>query len=349
MERRTFLAAALAAPMAAGLSTTNTAAANPGVTGGPQRRPHIAWTIFSRHLQWVTTRDFAFANPYETGIQVGEAASEMGFSAVDLTVRDGGHVDPAMVATNLAPMVAGVRSTGVVCEQITTGISTLESPHAAAVLHAAAESGIRYYRWGTFSHDDNAFGPAVLAHLRNLRQQVRSLARLNRDLGLTAVYHTFSGGRVGSSVWDLLYLLEAFDPDQLAINFDIGHLTAEGAVGSWRNDLRAAMPWVRGVGLKDVTVVRNPNGSARATWVAAGEGMVELTTFFELLHAGGYSGPCEAQIEYVHNGVNLNQTFWADSASFTLTPDQMLATIANELAVYRAAATSAGWSKEEQA
>ncbi|MEV6810863.1 TIM barrel protein [Micromonospora sp. NPDC051296] len=317
----------------------------------PTRRPpRITWTIFSRHLQWLTTQAYAHSHPYETGVLVGEAAAEMGYAAVDLTVRPGGHVEPAAVRQNLAPMLRGVRSTGVHCEHITTGISSRSSDHADAILTTAADQGIRYYRWGTFSYrwDADAYGDQVLAQLHALRQEVRSLAVLSRRLGLTGIYHTFSGGRVGSSVWDLVHLLDTIDPDALALNFDIGHLIAEGAVGSWQTNLRLAFPRVRGIGLKDSTVTRAANGSARAGWVPAGQGFVPWTDFFRVLREGGFSGPCEAQIEYVHEGVNLNTTFWADTPSFTLSRAQMLATIATELSVYRTAATAAGWTAAEQ-
>ena len=329
MRRRNFLYGAgssgilaasplVAIPSPAAAATGHTPAPRPGRP--TPRPPRITWTIFSRHLQWLTTQAHAHSHPYETGVLVGEAAAEMGYS------------------------------TGVRCEHITTGISSRSSDHADAVLTAAADQGVRYYRWGSFSYrwDAGAYGDQVLDQLHALRKEVHSLAALSRRLGLTGVYHTFSGGRVGSSVWDLVHLLDTIDPDALAINFDIGHLVAEGAVGSWQTNLRLAFPRVRGVGLKDSTVTRAANGPARAGWVPAGQGFVPWVDFFRVLREGGFSGPCEAQIEYVHEGVNLNTTFWADTPSFTLSRAQMLATIATELSVYRAAATAAGWTAAEQ-
>ncbi|MFC0529017.1 sugar phosphate isomerase/epimerase family protein [Phytohabitans kaempferiae] len=359
MRRRNFLYGASSsgllalAPLAAIASPASAApkGAPASRPGGPTRRPpQITWTIFSRHLQWLTTQAYAHQYPYETGVLVGEAAAEMGYAAVDLTVRPGGHVEPAAVRRNLAPMLRGVRSTGVRCAHITTGFTSRSSEYADEVLTTAADQGIRYYRWGSFSYrwDADAYGDTVLAQLEDLRKEVRSLAVLSRRLGMTGIYHTFSGGRVGSSVWDLLHLLDTIDPDALAINFDIGHLVAEGAVGSWQTNLRTAFPRVRGVGLKDSTVTRAANGAVRAGWVPAGQGFVPWVDFFRVLHDGGFSGPCEAQIEYVHQGVNLNTTFWADTPSFTLSRAQMLGTIATELSVYQAAASEAGWTATEQ-
>ncbi|MCL8014895.1 TIM barrel protein [Streptomyces sp. AS02] len=350
MNRRTLLASASAASLAAvALPSTATAAATAPC---PTRQPHLTWTIFSRHLQWLTTQSYAAQKPYETGVLIGEAAARTGYGAVDLTVRPGGHVEPAGAATLLPAMVRGVRSAGVRCDHITTGIADLTSDNAETVLRAAAASDIRRYRFGTFSYDTAAdpapYGAALLRQLDALRPAVRELARRNKKLGLTAIYHTFSGTRVGSSVWDLLYLFDGIDPDQVALNFDIGHLTADGAAGSWQIALRRAMPSLRGAGLKDVLIERSSAGRVSTVWSQAGTGLVQWQTFFGLLLEGGYAGPVEAQFEYAYNGVSLNQTWWADSPSFTLTPDQMLSVMTAELRTYKEQAALAGWTAAQQ-
>src|SRR5215475_11258248 len=57
---------------------------------------------YSRHLQWLRTAD-----------EVAEAAIEMGYDGVDITVRPyPGHVDPTKVATDLPPFVNTIRKHG---------------------------------------------------------------------------------------------------------------------------------------------------------------------------------------------------------------------------------------------
>lgn len=347
MDRRTMLTggAAAAATTVAVMSSGTTVSAKPLVFGRMRTRPtgppQITFTIFSRHLQWVTTEELARTDPYGTGVAVGEAALEIGFTAVDLTVRRGGHVLPEMVGTHLEPMLEGLRSTGATCDHMTTNIDTVEAEYANEVLSTASALGIVRYRWGTFRYDGGV-GLAYFDELDRLAEQTKRLAKLNGRHGMQAIYHTFSGGRVGSSLWDLLYILQFRDPDKVAINFDVGHLAAEGARGSVYNNLRAAMPFVRGFGLKDVTLSQSRPGRADSTWVPAGAGIVDWEQAFGILLEGGFRGPAESQIEYDYNGVNLNQTFWADD--LPLTRDEMIGTIASELATYRAAALAAGWS-----
>src|SRR5437764_9860596 len=53
--------------------------------------------IFSKHLQFLGRAELA------------RAAAEIGFNGIDLTVRAGGHVDPARAAEDLPPLVSLMR------------------------------------------------------------------------------------------------------------------------------------------------------------------------------------------------------------------------------------------------
>lgn len=245
----------------------------------PQRprpvNPHITWTIFTRHLQWLTDQAYAQANPFDTGVLVAEAAAELGYTAVNPTVRRGGHVDPSLVdvGTNLPRFLAGVRSAGVTCDFITTDIVDDVAPiasyngapvYASDLLEVARDEGITRYRWGGFlyDYDSDPFGPEIIAQLDAFRRRVKGLAKLNRRMGTTAVYHTHSsGGRGARSVWDLMHILGGYNPRDLAINFDIGHMTNEGTLSSWRTNVRYAMTHIRSIGLKDTMVSRADNGA----------------------------------------------------------------------------------------
>src|SRR4051794_18219256 len=126
MDRRQWLGAAAAAGGALGVpaasaQTSRSLAAAAEAAATPV--PHGTWCMFSRHLQYVSTQAEAAADPYGTGVKIGEQAARMGASAVNLTVRSGGHVEPTLVGRNLGPMLAGIRSTGTICEYITTGIN----------------------------------------------------------------------------------------------------------------------------------------------------------------------------------------------------------------------------------
>ena len=89
MERRSFLSGAAAAAAAAlrrqgGGPSRRGRAAAPALAPG---RRKLVTQLWSRHLQWVSTAAQADADPYGTGVKVGEALLAAGYAAVDLTVR----------------------------------------------------------------------------------------------------------------------------------------------------------------------------------------------------------------------------------------------------------------------
>ena len=169
-------------------------------------RPVSALDHFSRHLQCLTTQEFARQSPYETGVIIGEASAEAGFGAINLTVRNNGHVEPEIVTTNLEPMLRGIRSTGTHCDHITSSVLNLQSEYAEDVLTTAADNGVRYYRWGTFRYDHSAtaYGDGFVAQLDQARGEAEALAAYNAKLGLSALYHTYSGDRLGASTLGIL-------------------------------------------------------------------------------------------------------------------------------------------------
>ena len=266
-----------------------------------------------------------------------------------------------------------MRSTGALCEHITTNIEVPDEPIATFagapvfpedLLRVAHDVGIRIYRWGGFSYntqpepvtgEPQPFGEQVLDQLDAWAKRVKPLAKLNQTNGTTAIYHSSSGGNGPRSVWDLVRILESFDPDELAINFDIGHMVRESALSAWRTNVRYALPHIRGIGMKDGMVVRNTNGTVGGSFPLAGTGMVQWREFFQLLHDGAYSGPAEAQYEYTVTGLNgtsvsLNTTFWADHSQFVsgnLTPAFMTEELKKDITYYKAQATAAGWLSTE--
>src|SRR4051812_4438291 len=62
----------------------------------PAKR-NLKVAVFSKHLQFLD------------GEGLARAAAEMGFDGIDLTVRAGGHVEPARVAQDLPPLVSLIR------------------------------------------------------------------------------------------------------------------------------------------------------------------------------------------------------------------------------------------------
>ena len=113
---------------------------------------------FSKHLQWLNWE------------QMAATAKELGFDGLDVTVRQGGHVEPARVQQDLPKVAKIVRQAGLDIPMITAGIVDANSPDAEAIIRSASEAGITRYRWGWLSWSDNQNVP----DLSNFRAMIES-------------------------------------------------------------------------------------------------------------------------------------------------------------------------------
>jgi sugar phosphate isomerase/epimerase len=193
--------------------------------------------IYSRHLQWLRTAE-----------DVADAALEMGYDGVNVTVRPyPGHVDPDKVATELPPFVGTLRKRGLLVRSITTNIADAD-PTAERIVAAASSLGITHYWWGTYRYD---LTKAIEPQLEALKPRVAKIAALSEKYKMTAAYHTYSmPATVGSVMWDLLSLLRAHDPRFVGFHYDTGH-EAHHINGLWEVNLRAAGPYIAALAVKD--------------------------------------------------------------------------------------------------
>lgn len=309
MNRREFLAAA--GMTAASLATG--AAARADATADALAKVDI----YSRQLQWLRKPE-----------EVAQAARQMGFDGVDITVRPWpGHVDPARVKTDLPPFVKAIRAEGVLVRSITCPITDADSPYAEEIIATAADLDIHRYWWGIFHYED---GKPIMQQLDALKPRVAGLAKLNERYGVASMYHLYAGSHeVGGPMWDMLYLLRDFDPKYVGLHYDTAHMTSAGDLGTWRNNLRIAGPYVLGLSVKDSVIVKRPDGRWSADYVPLGQGECELPDLFQILREIHFNGPVEIQAEYQLGG--------AQDAAPTLTwPRQrVLDAMARDLRYYR--------------
>jgi sugar phosphate isomerase/epimerase len=255
--------------------------------------------VFSKHLQWADVQEAA------------DFAKDIGFDGIDLTVRAQGHVLPERVQDDLPVAVETVRRAGLQVPMITTEITSVETPHADAMLKTASALGIRHYRWGglTYSAEEG-----IAQRLDQLKPQVKALAELNEKYQICGMYHTHSGpGMVGGPIWDLWDVFQGLDPRWVGVNYDIGHATVEGGYGGWIASSRLVKPMMSGIALKDFYWAQNKKSSTHQDpydkslgiegawvphWCAMGQGMVNFPGFFTIVKANRFAGPVQLHFEY---------------------------------------------------
>jgi sugar phosphate isomerase/epimerase len=271
--------------------------------------------IFSKHLQFLR------------GEELAAGAAGIGFDGVDLTVRKGGHVEPENVRRDLPVLAASIRKRGLEVPMITTDIVDTETPHAEGIVRVMADLGIRYYRWGSFKY---TAGEPYPAQLERIKPRIARLAALNARHKVCAIYHTHSGrDLVGAPIWDLYILLKDFDPQSVAVNYDVAHATIEGGFGGWIDSFRITGPRLGGVAVKDFIWAPDAKGNWRPEWKPLGQGMVRLPEFFGMVAKSGFSGPLQLHVEYPLGGAESGKT------AITITREQVFAAIKRDLSQLR--------------
>lgn len=203
---------------------------------------------------------------------------------------------------------------------ITTALQSGDDPDAKPVLAAAAESKVPFFRFGTGRYDEA--GP-IAEQLTTYQQGMTSLAAIAEEFGLRGGYHNHSGPRyIGAALWDLDRMLEAVGSPALGSNFDLGHATAEGAMGAGLTAARKLAPRVHMIAVKDFVW----NDEGRVQWVPMGEGVVPTAEYLRIFRAAGVHGPVSIHFEYK-----------------TKDNDELLRHMAAAAAVTRAALTESGY------
>jgi sugar phosphate isomerase/epimerase len=249
--------------------------------GKSQKEKHPI-CYFTKHLQWLDYDD------------LGLALKESGFDGADLTVRDGGHVEPARAANDLPKAVASLKKHGISVPMVVTRISDPGEIGIDTMLKALSDNGVRYYRMGYLNYD---YSISIPKNIANFHTILGRLADLNSKHNICGVYQNHAGTRLGASIWDLLQALKGIDPDHLGCQFDVRHATYEGG-RSWENDFRAISGHIRTTVVKDFHWIQNDKGQWTNNNTLMGRGMVDFDKYFQLYKELKIEGPISNHSEY---------------------------------------------------
>ena len=237
--------------------------------------------FFSKHL------------PRMNADRLGATLKKLGFDGVDLTVRPKGHIDPARVAQDLPPFVAGLRQHGLAVPMITTELLSDADPAAAPTLETAAALKIPFLKPGYYRY--------TLGDVRKERDEagakLKTLAALAAKHGIRIGFHNHSGTYIGQAVWDIAPVIDALDPTVVGYYFDPRHAVVEGGDAGWRAAFNLAAPRLFMVALKDFRWEKGPKGW-RVLNCPMGEGMVDWPRFFGMLAKANFHGPISLHLEY---------------------------------------------------
>ena len=237
--------------------------------------------LFSKHLQFLNYNDMA------------EAAAEMGFDGLDLTVRPKGHVLPERVSEDLPKAVEAIKKYGLRTVLMTTNVLDSENQEQMTVLETASSLEFTHFRtgWLTYPEDRTiAESQAIYA------QQFKNLEELNKKYGIVGCYQNHAGNHVGAPIWDLPPILAATENQYMGCQYDIRHAVVEGG-SSWELGLRLIRPFIKTIVIKDFKwgIV---DGKWKPINTPLGEGMIDFDRYFSLLKKYKINVPISLHLEY---------------------------------------------------
>ena len=257
--------------------------------------------VFSKHLQFLDYQGMA------------DAAKEIGFDGIDLTVREGGHVEPDKVKESLPLATEAMKSAGISPSIFTTNVLDADDMTDRAILETASQLGYNIYRMGWLKYpNDRTLAESITVY----KQQFKKLAKLNQQLGLKGSYQNHSGKYVGSAFWDLHEMLDGIPPAEIGSQYDIMHATVDGGT-NWELSLRLMKDNINSLAIKDFKWGK-VDGQWKPVKTPLGDGMVDLVKFLSLVKKYELDLPVTMHFEYDLGGaehgarklsINQNEVF----------------------------------------
>jgi len=286
MTRREALAALAASAFAARDARAQAAAEKDGgqkagIAAPPRVTPLIC--AYSQNLIKI---------PYA---ELGTIAQQIGYDGVDLTVFDGGHVDPNITNVDMVRAIESVRGASLEVPMISTMLNGVADPRMYGILAITGHTQVHLYRTGfwPWSTPQNPV-PDVPRRMAQVRGEVANLMAVGKQYQMAAMFPNRAGGYVGQSVWDAQAIIGDLDPQWIGYYFDPSQATAEGGVSGWEIALRLALPRLKAVAVQDFTWAK----PGKMQMCPLGQGVVDWEKFFRILADAKFSGPISIHQEY---------------------------------------------------
>lgn len=307
MERREFLKLTGAGVAASTLLSSLASGSVLAGESGDMKIPGIH--LFSKCLHFLDYQELA------------ATAATLGLQGFDLTVRPKGHVEPENFERDLPTVIKAINEAGSSCEMMVTSIVSTENQRDYDLLALAHSLGIKSYRLGSLKYDLDV---SAMESVERYKVQLASLAKWNREIGITGMYQNHSGERnFGASVWDIYLATRDLDPDALGIQFDVRHATTEGG-RNWPDSFRLVRPQIRSLAIKDFkwAVI---NGKWKLVNTPIGQGMVDFKRYFRMLKDAGMNYPITLHCEHDLGGAEKGKK------DPTIPRDEILAAIKQDI------------------
>jgi len=236
--------------------------------------------------------------------QAAAHALRLGFDGIDLTCRDGGHVLPENVCEDLPKAAELLKSRGLELPMVSTGITTGEEEHAAAIFETCGRLGIKYVKMGYWWLGDDYAQGAVTRRCEAAARGVANCARLAEEYGTCAIIHAHSGNCVNAIPAFIADFLRGKNGDHIGAYLDFGHMFVEGGNGGWRIGFDILAPYLKVIAVKNF-IWLSEKLADRTRWYSRtaplADGIADWPEIFRLLKNSGFDGYASIHSEYLED------------------------------------------------
>ena len=220
--------------------------------------------------------------------ELGMIAQQIGYDAIDLTILEGGHVNPHIANVDVVRAIESVRGAGLEVPMISTTLTTVGDPTAYPVLAITGRTGVHLYRTGYWRW---GFIPDMARRMAEIRADLTNLTAVGRQYQMTAMIPNRAGGYFGESVWDTNLMIAGIDPSLIGFCFDPSQME------SWEAPLLLIRPRLLSVVVQDYTWDKDGKVWSRRM-CPLGEGAVDWELFFRILAQSRFTGPLSIHCQY---------------------------------------------------
>jgi sugar phosphate isomerase/epimerase len=237
--------------------------------------------------------------------QLSEIVGQMGYDGVDLTVMQGGHVDPSKYMVELDRAFQTFQDAGLETPMVTTSFISASQPYAYAILYVSGQLGARFCRLGTWPPAADSPGPLANMRAAMMRNDLVQFAATASRCKITVLLANHAGSYPGRSIPEVEAMLAGIDRTAFGYCFDPVQAVIEArSANGWEAALSAALPRLAAVACSDV-VLDKDGDAVKPRACAMGEGVIDWKKFFSVLAAARFHGPVSMHMDYeTHSEVN---------------------------------------------
>ncbi len=264
-------------------------------------KPAVADDAVTRSGDTASPTYVAFTESFQSWPipEVCRKFKDIGLDGLDLTVRPGGHIEPADAAKKLPQAVKAARDEGVRIAMLSTAIVDAD-PTAEELVATAGALGIDRIKLGYYRYTQ--FGK-LARQIDAAKTRLAGVARMAARHGVLPCVHIHSGDTIPSGGAVAYLLLKDFAPHDLGAYVDPMHMTVEGGNDGWRQGLDLLAPWIAISSLKNcqwITTGRDKSGQMRWKFQKCplADGIANLPDYLARVRELGYRGLFTLHSEY---------------------------------------------------